>query len=435
METVYPSIPGLPYQITEHSGLAQYIGYFFALAIIAAGILAVIVLTIGGIRLIMSEGSPEKRKEAADMIKGSVLGMILVVSSFMLLRTINPAFIEPSLTPLPPVGGIYYFNGSDKKPAPMSEPNTSNVPEGYNQILYDCDSGPDLFIWKYPKINFEGIENTFVETISCQSATGISGVRSFKLAFKTPGVYYFLKDGCSGYMSGANVSGGQLQEPFKNKVKSIKILNDPANSRYYGVIFHSSDNPLAVGKCTFPRVIEQCQGIPELPKKDPDDPNEETFTISNSATVFLWNNDKPEISGTGVDFYSEPWGKSLGARAGVYSLKNQEQGTYWKRWAGSHNDQNPSLVFNYSGVNRPQSYKQLYKSFYQRPGSIYLNGNYLAALYSVRESPSYSAGESPSDESAVTACQVFFKNVFNIKTTEFYAIGNYVNSVHIFPIK
>ncbi|MFH1968347.1 MAG: hypothetical protein ABIJ84_03100, partial [bacterium] len=170
LETIYPPIPGLP-PITDDSGLGAYVGYFFGLAMMAAGILAVIVLTLGAIRLIMSAGNPGARNEAIDMIKGSVLGMVLLVSSFLILRTINISLVTPSLTPLPATEGIYYFNGSDKKPAPMAESNTSNKPEGYDKILYDCSSGPALFVWKFPNHNFEGIDSAFVETLGCGDST------------------------------------------------------------------------------------------------------------------------------------------------------------------------------------------------------------------------------------------------------------------------
>jgi len=413
LETKYPPVPGLPYVITDDSGLAQYVGYFFSLAIIASGILAVIVLTIGGIRLIMSGGNPAGRKEAVDMIKGSVLGMVLVVSSFMLLRTINPALIEPSLTPLPSVEGIYYTNGADKKPAPMAEANASNRPDGYNQILYDCSSGADLFIWKFPERNFEGIDSAFVEAITCGNSTDISGAGSFKMAFKAPGIYYFLESGCTGYMSGANTAGGQLSEPFKDKVKSIKIINNLQSDIRYGIIFHNTNDPSEVGACTLPYFItdlnqeEACStaAVPEEP------PYDGTKTLSSSATFFMWNGKNPETSGAGVDFYSEPWGKFLGARAGKHALSQNTINGYWSAFA-----QNIKFK-SYSG-NRPPAYKTMYANFSQRSGSMFLNDNYLAAIYSKTQ-----------------FCQIFFNDVFNFKTTEFSATGNNVNAVYIIPVK
>ncbi len=266
LEADYPVMPGLP-TITGTSELGDYIAYFFGIGVILAGALAVVVLTIGAIKLMISAGNPTKRKDATDMIKGAILGMVLVVSSFMILRTINLQLVTPSLTPLPEVEGIYYTNGTDKKPAPMAEANTANAPEGYNKILYDCSSGPSLFIWKFPQKNFEGIDSAWVETIDCGQTNSISGIGSFKMAFRTPGVYYFLGENCSGYMSQAQVGSGKLPEEFKNKVKSIKIVNDISNNTRYGVIFHGKsylyDCHIDGETCMIDYDRETCQRFPE----------------------------------------------------------------------------------------------------------------------------------------------------------------------------
>lgn len=419
LETTYPAIPGIP-AITDTSGLGDYISYFFGLAIILAGVLAVVVLATGGVRLIMSAGNVTSRKEATDMIKGSILGMALVATSFMILRTINIQLVKPSLAPLPSVEGIYYINGAgDRKPAPMSESNTLYVPEGYNQILYDCSEGPDLFIWKFPLPNFNGIESAFVETIECGGRTNITATGSFKMAFKTAGVYYFLGEECSGFMSGVQTGGGQVPEPFKNRVKSIMIVNNiPSNIRY-GVIFHGTDNPLKAGPCTtayFIADLAQEQACStEIPQSPPYDG---TSTISSSASFFVWNGAEPETSGTGVDFYSEPWGRALGARAGKAALGNKNRnGTYWNYWYSFSDDGTKSLAFNYAGVNRLPEYKSMYLTFFQRPGSVYLNGNYLVVLYNGQY------------------CQIFFNDIFNLKETEFLATGNNIGSVYVLPIR
>lgn len=404
LETQYPPIPSLPYQITEHSSLAQYIGYFFALAIIAAGILAVIVLSIGAIRLIISTGNPTSRKEATDMIKGSILGMVLVMASFMILRTINPSFIEPTQTSLPPVEGIYYFNGSEKQPAPMAEANTKNRPQGYDQILYDCSSGSDLFIWKFPNKNFEGVDSAFVETLACGSSTDIAGAGSFKMAFKSPGIYYFLGVGCSGYMSEANTSGGQLPELFKNKIKSIKIINNIENNIRYGVVFHSTNNHSDVGACSVPYFITD-------PKQEESCSNEIPGELYSSSAFFIWNGAAPETSGAGLDFYSEPWGKFLGARAGKYSLSQNAISAFW------HGNAQNIKFSNYS-ASRPGAYKNIYQNFSQRPGSIFFNGSYIAILYNKD-----------------MYCQMFSKDVFNFKTTEFYATRNIPDYMYVIPTK
>src|SRR3989344_4102013 len=132
----YPRIP-FAQPITENSDLPQYIAYFFALGVYLAGALVVISLAIGSIRLITSAGNPEAIGDAKERIIGAILGLVLTVYSVIILRTINPTFITPTLTPLPGGAGVFYSNGteSEEKPAPDEEPDTSSIPAGYNKII------------------------------------------------------------------------------------------------------------------------------------------------------------------------------------------------------------------------------------------------------------------------------------------------------------
>jgi len=407
LEAKYPPILGLT--VTNGSGLEDYVAYFFGFGMVLAGVLAVISFAVGAIRLIMSVENPEAHSDAIDRMKGALLGLVLTVASFMILRTINTSLVTPSLTPLPGVEGVFYTNGKDLKPTPMSEANTDNVPAGYESIIYKCKSGPNLFVWQFPKTNFEGIENTFVKTLKCNESTTISRAGSFKMAFETPGIYYFLKDGCQGYMSDANLSGGQLIEPFKDKVKSIKIINNIPNDMRYGIIFHDSDDPARAGFCTLPFLISDINK------------NEGCvagISVSSSADFLVWNAKNPETSGQGIDFYSEPWGLNIGARAGRYSLGNKgADNKYWNYW----DEATQNLPLTYKNVNRPISYQQLYQNFSQHPGSINIKGGYFVILTSMIGSNIY--------------CQTFYKDIPNLNETEFVATGNKIEIIDVIPIK
>jgi hypothetical protein len=410
LETTYPSFPGIP-GLTTTSKIEDYISYFFKLGIMSAGILAVIFLSIGAIRLMTSAGNPSVRTDSIDAIKGSLLGLILIIVSVLILQTINPKIAEITLEPLPYGDGIFYAKGDDRLPAPMSESNTANVPKGYDKLIYVCSSGPTLFIWKFSKTNFEGIDDAYVIALDCGESTAVTGVGSFKMAFETTGIYYCMKDCsesgtvCSGYMSGANTASGQLPEPFKGKLKSVLFVNDLPSDIKYGAIFHETDDPTSVGVCSL------------VYNKNPDK-KRVCVTIGNnpssSISVFAWNAKTPETSGTGVTFYSEPWGETTGARAGKYFLSKKYIRDYFNTSAYR-------LVFDYTGVNRPQKYKQLYQNFNQHPGSIYLEGNYLVQI--------------KSSELESAPCQVFFKDIFNIYTTEFLAKKNIIDNLVVIPIK
>ncbi len=423
LEAKYPRVPGLP-AVTDNSELGDYIGYFFGLGMYLSGILAVISFAVGAIQLIMAASSPEMEKEGKDRMKGSLLGLVLTLSAFIILRTINPSFITPTLTPLPGVEGVFYFNGRDEKPAPISEANTVNVPPGYNQIFYKCSNinSPALLIWKFPQKNFEGYQNAVVVRKTCDSLENISGIGSFKMAFETPGVYYCLGgcsgDMCSGYMSEANLSSGQLPAPFKDNIKSVMVVNDIANDIRYGTIFHDTDDPTRGGFCSLaffsPDTGKQRACFNGIP-------------VSSSVDIFAWNGKTPETSGDGIEFYSEPFGWNSGAKAGKCFLSqkdNQNNATLCNNLGLISNywdDDAQKLSFDYTNVDRPPEYKQLYINFRQHPGSIRVKGNYLVILNSLVGQNQY--------------CQTFYKDVPNLNEMEFIAAENNVDIVDVIPIK
>jgi hypothetical protein len=381
-----------------------------------AGILALISFVIGAIQLIMSVENPEAHSNATDRMKGSILGLVLTLSAFIILRTINISLITPVLTPLPGVAGIFYTNGSEVKSTPIEESNASNIPSGYEQLIYKCSEGgsgigPTLLIWKFPKTNFQGNDANYSGVIvvrkNCGEVEPLANIGSFKTSFESPGVYYCLGgcngDMCSGYISGANMTGGQLSEPFKNKIKAVMMVNDIANNVRYGTILHQGNDPERGGMCSGPTIdlnnIDKTRTCLDV-----------TFPVS-SASLFVWNGKTPETSGDGIEFYSEPFGWNSGAKAGKSFLDKNIIRNFW--WSESQR-----LIFDYTNVDRPQEYTQSYINFQQHPGSIRIKGNYFVIIYSQN-----------------FYCQVFKKDVPNLNEMEFVAVQNKIDYIDVIPTK
>jgi len=407
--TDYPNIPGFA-KPTEGS-LETYISYIFGFLCYIAGAIAMISFAIGAVQLTMSASNPSAVKEGGDRMKGSVLGLILTLSAVVILKTINPAIVEVTTTPLPATDGIYYTNGPNYIPAPTSEANTANIVNGYETLAYQCSSGPALLIWKYPKTNFIGSNNNYggikVVKKTCGQTESLSGAGSFKISYETSGIYYCSGDCsengtiCSGYMSEANSSSGVLPDALKNNLKSIRIVNDISKDLHYGIIFHDVDNPTTSGGCN--KILYSTNTSKEI----------ECFNdiyVSASATVFYWNDKDYESSGTGADFYSEPFGWANGARAGKYSLNKSTIKSFWT-------GQTSTMAFSYTGINRPTEYKNLYQNFQEKSGSIKVKGNYLLVLWSG------------------LYCQVFSKDVVNLKSTEITATGHTIDKINVIPVK
>ncbi|MCX6796661.1 MAG: pilin [Candidatus Falkowbacteria bacterium] len=78
--------------------IAEYIVAIYKYAVGAIGILAVVVMMLGGITWITAGGSPARVGEAKAWITASVVGLVLLLCSYTILYFINPKLT--SLTPI-----------------------------------------------------------------------------------------------------------------------------------------------------------------------------------------------------------------------------------------------------------------------------------------------------------------------------------------------
>lgn len=345
-ELHYPSLPmvGSPENCAPNECLAKYISYWFTLLTYVAGIIAIISFTVGAIGLISPNA--ESHNEAKDRMKGSIFGLVLTLSAFVILQTINLSLVTPQLTPLPGAPGIYYAKGSELSPVGMSENdfiNSQAHKDGYNQIVYKCSAGPALLVWLFPKSNLEQGNDLVnggvrVQKIPCGGSVGVGGSGSFKMTFETPGIYYFLNDGCQGYSSEANTAPqNQISIPFAGKIRSIKIVNDSAGNTYYGVIFHDAPDIENASNCTYPvfSFKDDCINLSGL------DPSS-SFTAF-SADIFTSGKNISSASGDGVWFYSDVNGWDSGNKSGVAYLSSNNI-------SDSYSNNANAIRFDYTGA-------------------------------------------------------------------------------------
>lgn len=105
LEVSYPTIPGT--EITpltvENTSLPAYVKYVFNFALGLAGLTALILLIYGGVKYLTSAGNPSKAKEAKDRIFAALLGVIILLSSYLILTTVNPQLVILDAPPLPEI--------------------------------------------------------------------------------------------------------------------------------------------------------------------------------------------------------------------------------------------------------------------------------------------------------------------------------------------
>ena len=95
-------IPGFPSQtFTKDSGtkpIGDYIKAIYKYAIGIVGILAAVMLMVGGVVWLTAGGSADRIGKAKEYITASLTGLILALCSFMILSTINPALVDFRIT-------------------------------------------------------------------------------------------------------------------------------------------------------------------------------------------------------------------------------------------------------------------------------------------------------------------------------------------------
>jgi len=105
-------LPGMPSSVC---GPADYLSGIYKLAVGIAVVLAAIMIVYGGIIWSTSGGNPSRQKEARSHITQAIFGLVILLASYLILNTINPALVnlgalqsriqgkaEISLPPAPP---------------------------------------------------------------------------------------------------------------------------------------------------------------------------------------------------------------------------------------------------------------------------------------------------------------------------------------------
>ena len=92
-----PALPGAP----GGGDISSYFQWVFVFGISIAGILAVLMIVVGGIEYLTAYGNPSKVESAKDRITQAILGLLLAITGWLILNTINPGFtlgVLPSLS-------------------------------------------------------------------------------------------------------------------------------------------------------------------------------------------------------------------------------------------------------------------------------------------------------------------------------------------------
>lgn len=86
--------------------LPKYIQVFYNYGLSIAGILAAVMLMAGGTLWLVSGGDSGKVGQAKDIISGSLIGMVILFSAWIILNTVNPELLKVKSISMTGVGGV-----------------------------------------------------------------------------------------------------------------------------------------------------------------------------------------------------------------------------------------------------------------------------------------------------------------------------------------
>jgi hypothetical protein len=331
--------------------LPNYIAQIYQVFIVSAGVIATISFAIGAVGFLISGASPDLASSSKDRMFGSLLGLIILLSSHLIMSQISPKLTNLTL---------------------------------------EMPGAPTL------------------ETPNTVAA----------------GVYFYKNPGCSDERETPLYTTSSIEDSQKlSDKKYVKIVNNNEADEFYGVIAHEQIELSYGGGCTDPLLADGgCQTI---------------GLFLGSVDVFKLNKD-PRSSGSGVVFYSGPWGARTEQKAGFNAI---ERINYPKTFTNAKN-----LTFNYEGTDRDPDYVNKYKTFQDSPGSIEMLGNYLVALYAKKNSQNINIPVLNTRSSALEnnfcitfnstneKSKAFAKDLFTTPFT-IYGQPRLVGDVYILPIK
>jgi len=326
LEIIYPTAPGAETPTTVKTALPEYLKYVFTFAIMIAGLLAFGALIYGGFSYLTSAGDPSKMKDGQDQIIAGILGLIIVLSSFLILNTINPQLVLPGGALQPGEAGIrIYTVDSCCETAPdkslCEDENsfklTTEVPdltdpdlnlEKFQEIasikFLGAPGSLDVTLWEKENFDPTGASKTiyypFGDTEPCKKSGidfTLATYKSISLDWHTPGVYLYANNDCTGDDYKIYQSSSATLPEFDNKTQSIKFIygdKDPKSGEYkakYAAILHEKEN--FMGEAA---LFDQDQG----------DANCKNVGIGvSSITVYVKpviKDGQPQIVGQGVRF-------------------------------------------------------------------------------------------------------------------------------------
>lgn len=251
-------LPGLD-ATTKLPLLPAYVGYIFNFAVGVAGLIAFLSLVYGGVRYLTSGGNPSAMSDANDQIFSALIGLLIILGSFLLLTTINPQLVLVKSSPeaaglvVSETPGVYLCkdgSGTICDGPYLSSINAvkRNFEDNANYIKFVNPSGTQYGVVLHEKRYREGQcqvvrPSESVAATSQALSNKVSSLTVFRATTTSSGegVSLYEKKNYSSRGLSWPTTGGYKDESFPNldeKGNSIKIENE---GEYMAVLFEGKN--------------------------------------------------------------------------------------------------------------------------------------------------------------------------------------------------
>jgi hypothetical protein len=269
-EVIYPNIPQSIRPVTTRALLPEYIKYVFSFIIILSGIICFGSLVYSGTVYLTSAGNPVAQKEATSRIWATFIGILIIFSSYLILKTINPQLVNIHVG-IESLGGVTLYTDSncgqdggearnfivDSKSfgTLRDDPTTPFVARSLRFVSKDGNPAPgDLEIALFNGENFAGTPLKLLnDNLPCHE--NIGEYKSIRFSWQLPGVYLCnepldANGRCQGKEVYLAADTALLDPQFNNEIKGIRFKDGkgPHGSVIkYGAVLHEGTG--WTGKC------------------------------------------------------------------------------------------------------------------------------------------------------------------------------------------
>ncbi len=242
--------------IGAETKLPDYFLYIFKAGMFVGFFAVFISLVIAGVLYLISPVSPDALSMAKDRISGSITGLIILATLYLIITTINPQlsffnFTALPKTPEPPPekkqAGVYFHNSSDcsdkTTPYASSIADLGELKNKTNSIEIENDSNNAYVAVLYDVLNFQGKCQYINQNTKCNTVPPFfasASIYNYDFSPNGDGVYFYRK-------SFFNKDGGYYKVP---------------NYRINGIYIESLENLQFSGNsgggCTVPEEEQDC---------------------------------------------------------------------------------------------------------------------------------------------------------------------------------